>query len=118
MGEPTTPSPKTPQNEHTTTDVIRHHTRYHFRLRTRCKRNRRRKAVQDQKTGSQTTQDLERRGNGIPKEYRCRPLRVHIIGIYFGTCDCLGYNHYPLDKFIEQNKNFSCMDYLQDIHLK
>ena len=30
--------------------------------------------------------------------------RVHITGIYFGTCDCLGYNHYPLDKFIEQTE--------------
>ena len=44
--------------------------------------------------------------------------RVHISGIYFGTCDCLGYNHYPLDKFIEQHKNFPSMDYLQDIHFQ
>ena len=44
--------------------------------------------------------------------------RVHITGIYFGTCDCLGYNHYPLDKFIEQHKNFPSMNYLQDIHLQ
>lgn len=44
--------------------------------------------------------------------------RVHITGIYFGTCDCLGYNHYPLDKFIEQHKNFPSMDYLQDIHIQ
>ena len=71
-GEPTTPPLKTPQNEHTTTNIVRRHTRHHFRLRTRCQRIRRRKAVQDKKTGSRPTQDLERRGNGIQKEYRCR----------------------------------------------
>ena len=43
--------------------------------------------------------------------------RIHIIGVYFGTNDCLGCNHYTLDKFIEQHRNFSSMDYLQDIHL-
>ena len=42
---------------------------------------------------------------------------IHIQGVYFGTNGCMNCNHYPLDKFIEQHKNFSSMDYLQDIHL-
>ncbi len=42
---------------------------------------------------------------------------IHITGIYFGTGDCLGCNHYPLDVFIQQHSQWKSYDYLKDIHL-
>lgn len=43
--------------------------------------------------------------------------RVRIQGIYFGTNDCNGTNHYPLDVFIEQHAQWRDYDYLKDLHL-
>lgn len=42
--------------------------------------------------------------------------RVRIAGIYFGNNDCLGTNHYTLDKFIEQHAQWPEYDYLKDLH--
>ena len=43
--------------------------------------------------------------------------RIHIQGIYFGTDGCMGCNHYPLGKFIEQHSQWKSFDYLKDLHL-
>ena len=42
--------------------------------------------------------------------------RVRIAGIYFGNNDCLGTNHYTLDKFIEQHAQWPEYYYLKDLH--
>ncbi len=44
--------------------------------------------------------------------------QTHLKGVWFGNGDCIGDNHYPLAKYIEQNKTFPSKNYLNDIHLK
>lgn len=38
-------------------------------------------------------------------------------GVWFGNGNCIGNNHYPLAKYIEQNKTFPSKNYLQDLNL-